>query len=185
MIQSHLCRARLAESNPAPQDRAGDTPLTFLSYNINHSSTLASISTLLCSLSSTSSHALPSIIFIQECLLSQGRLDALVRPLGYVSVLAAAAEGTERRLVCLYRAGLKVTSVDLEPGFVQAVTVGGTVFVHVHLDTGSFGIAAQARSVETVIAPFLASASSLPILVGDFNCVTDPLDTGANFRHKT
>ena len=59
-----------------------------------------------------------SIIFIQECLLSQGRLDALVRPLGYVSVLAAAAEGTGRRLVCLYRAGLVVTSVDLEPGFV-------------------------------------------------------------------
>ena len=85
--------------------------------------------------------------------------------------------------MCLYRAGLKVTSVDLEPGFVQVVTVGGTVFVHVHLDTGSFGIAARARSVETVIAPFLASASSLPILVGDFNCVL--LDTGANFRHKT
>ena len=118
MIQSHLCRARLAESNPAPQDRAGDTPLTFLSYNVNHSSTLAGISTLLRSLSSTSSPAFPSIIFIQECLLSQGRLDALVRPLGYVSVLAAAAEGTGRRLVCLYRAGLMVTSVDLEPGFV-------------------------------------------------------------------
>ena len=124
MIQSHLCRARLAESNPAPQDRAGDTPLTFLPYNLNHSSTLAGISTLLRSLSSTSSPAFPSIIFIQECLLSQGRLDALVRPLGYVSVLAAAAEGTERRLVCLYWAGLEVTSVDLEPGFVQAVTVG-------------------------------------------------------------
>ena len=58
-----------------------------------------------------------SIIIIQECLLSQGRLDALVRPLGYVSVLAV-AKGTGRRLVCLYRAGLVVTSVDLEPGFV-------------------------------------------------------------------
>ena len=186
MRRPRLCRDGLAESNAAPRDGEGDIPLTFLSYNVNHSSTLAGISTLLRSLPSSSSPtSLPSLIFIQECLLSQGRLDALVRPLGYVSTLAAAAEGTERRLVCLHRAGLVVTSVDLEPGFVQAVTVGGTVFVHVHLDSGVFGTAARARSVETVIAPYLASASSLPIMVGDFNCVTDPVDTEAYFRNKT
>ena len=164
----------------------GDIPLSFLSYNVNHSSTLAGLSTLLRSLpSSSSSTSLPSLIFIQECLLPPGRLDALVRPLGYTSVLAAAAEGTERRLVCLYQAGLVVTSVDLEPGFVQAVTVGGMVFVHVHLDSGVFGTPARTRSVEMVIAPYLASMSVLPIVVGDFNCVTDPVDTEAYFRNKT
>ena len=101
-----------------------------------------------------------------------------------MSVLAAAAEGTGRRLACLYRAGLVVTSVDLESGYIQVVTVGSTGFVHVHLDAGSFSIVARVRSVETIIAPFLASSSTLPILVGDFNCVTDPVDTGANYWHK-
>ena len=111
MRRPRLCRDGLAESNAAPRDGEGDIPLTFLSYNVNHSSTLAGISTLLRSLPSSSSPtSLPSLIFIQECLLSQGRLDALVRPLGYVSILAAAAEGTERGLVCLHRAGLVVTS---------------------------------------------------------------------------
>ena len=88
--------------------------------------------------------------------------------------------GTERRLACLYRAGLVVTSVDLKPGYIQVGTLGSTAFMHVHLDAGAFSIAASARSLETIIAPFLSSSSTLPILVGDFNCVTDPreLTTG-------
>ena len=108
----------------------------------------------------------------------------MVRPLGYAAVLGAAAEGSERRLAVLHRVGLELTSVDLEPGYVQAVSIGSTSFVHVHLAAGVFGSHDRERSVEAVLAPFLASCAVLPILVGDFNCVTDPVDTGANYRSK-
>ncbi len=108
----------------------------------------------------------------------------MVRPLGYAAVLGAAAEGSERRLAVLHRVGLELTSVDLEPGYVQAVSTGSTSFVHVHLAAGVFGSHDRERSVEAVLAPFLASCAVLPILVGDFNCVTDPVDTGANYRSK-
>ena len=101
-----------------------------------------------------------------------------MRPLGYAAVLGAAAEGSERRLAVLHRVGLELTSVDLEPGYVQAVSTGSTSFVHVHLAAGVFGSHDRERSVEAVLAPFLASCAVLPILVGDFNCVTDPVDTG-------
>ena len=107
-----------------------------------------------------------------------------MRPLGYAAVLGAAAEGSERRLAVLHRVGLELTSVDLEPGYEQAVSTGSTSFVHVHLAAGVFGSHDRERSVEAVLAPFLASCAVLPILVGDFNCVTDPVDTGANYRSK-
>jgi len=158
-------------------------PITFATLNTNKLSTLAGLPNLLPSFPSP-----PSVIFLQECTLPDRRLGPLAASLGYDAFIGQATDRPAgRKLVSLVRRPLAATAADLAPGYLQHLQVGDVAFIHVHLPSAN-DTQLRGRLVANILRPHMAAAAAantLPIIIGDFNCVFLPTDAQLNFEHKT
>jgi hypothetical protein len=91
-----------------------------------------------------------------------------------------------RQLVTLVKKGLTASVPDLVPGNLLGVSLGTHRFLHVHAPSDSHPNDKVTRAlIFREAAPlFITDSRILPLVIGDFNCVQDALDTAANFRSK-
>jgi exonuclease III len=129
----------------------------------------------------------PDIVFLQECTLRDANLRARASALGYIAHQSSLDPSRQlHQLVTLVRPGLKTVVMDLVPGNLQGVTVGQRRFLHVHAPSDSHpeDRRTRARIFREVAPLFVTEAKSLPVVIGDFNCIQEALDTTANHRAK-
>jgi exonuclease III len=129
----------------------------------------------------------PDIVLLQECTLRDANLKARASALGYIAHQSSLDPSRQlRQLVTLVRPGLRTVVVDLVPGNLQGVTVGHHRFLHVHSPSHSHpeDRRIRARIFREVAPLFVAEAKPPPVVIGDFNCVQEALDTTANHRAK-
>jgi exonuclease III len=158
--------------------RKGDWAI--LSLNVNRMASLGGLASLVRS-------AKPDIVFLQECTLRDANLRARASALGYIAHQSSLDPSRQlRQLVTLVKPGFNVVVTDLVPGNLQGVTVGQRSFLHVHAPSDSHpeDRRTRARIFHEVAPLFVTEAKSLPVVVGDFNCVQDALDTTINYRAK-
>ncbi len=151
-----------------------------MSLNVNRMASLGGLVSLLRSVK-------PDIVFLQECTLRDANLRARALALGYIAHQSSLDPSRQlRQLVTLVRPGLKAIVVDLVPGNLHGVTVGQRSFLHVHAPSDSHpeDRRTRARIFREVAPLFVTEAKSLPVVVGDFNCVQEALDTTTNHRAK-
>jgi endonuclease/exonuclease/phosphatase family metal-dependent hydrolase len=129
----------------------------------------------------------PDIIFLQECTLRDASLRARAPSLGFVAHQSALDPTRQlRQLVTLVKLGLQAEVSDLVSGNLQGVRLGALSFLHVHapLDSHPVDKVTHGRIFREAAALFVTGSCDLPVLIGDFNCVQDALDTTANHKSK-
>ncbi len=129
----------------------------------------------------------PDIVFLQECTLRDASLRARAASLGYTAHQSALDPTRQlRQLVTLVKSGLKAVVTNLLPGNLQGVRLGSLSFLHMHapLDSHPVDKATQGQIFRKAASLFVAESRNLLVLVGDFYCVQDSLDTTANFKSK-
>jgi exonuclease III len=138
-------------------------------------------------LSSILRSAKPDVVFLQECPLRDASLKSRAAGLGYVAHQSSLDPSRKlRQLVTLVKRGLSASVTDLVPGNLQGVSLGTHRFLHVHAPSDSHPAdkVTRARIFREAGPLFITDSRSLPLVVGDFNCVQEALDTTANFRSK-
>ncbi len=153
---------------------------SILSLNVNRMASLEGLASILRS-------AKPDLVFLQECLLRDANLKSRAAGLGYVAHQSSLDPSRKlRQLVMLVKKGLSSSVTDLVPRNLQGVTLGQHRFIHVHAPSDSHPSdkMSHARIFREAAPLFIAESRNLPLVVGDFNCVQDALDTTANFRSK-
>ncbi len=134
--------------------------LTILSLNTNKRVDLGGLHSVL-------KETKPHLVFLQE-VCSYNAVSALVASFGY-TLTASTLRQASRDLIIATLSRLPATVQEVQPGRVQLVTVGALPFLNIHADSNDL------LASFTSLRPHLDSPIS-PVLVGDFNCVQDPLD---------
>ncbi len=142
--------------------------LSLLTFNTYHMSDFAGLGPLL------QSHR-PHLAFVQE-VSPHASLLSLAAATGYSAFLSTSTAPTKRTIAVLARVPVQVTA--LTPGYTQLVRLGDLSFVHLHLPSGGWSGAAvlDCAAMLRGLHPSL-QVPVPPILVGDFNCVIQQMDT--------
>ena len=151
-----------------------------ISLNVNHSQNLGGVLNYIV-------NSQPCVICLQEVGQDTEELSGLVSRFGY---LAASSLSMDLRpgVAILYKSTLPVEEVRvLEPGRIQLLQLIGDGFpqiLNLYAPTGNnFRDARRTFYGETILRN-LRLRGNLPILIGDFNCVTNRIDTTENFNLK-
>ena len=151
-----------------------------ISLNVNHSQNLGGVLNYIV-------NSQPCVICLQEVGQDTEELSGLVSRFGY---LAASSLSMDLRpgVAILYKSTLPVQEVRvLEPGRIQLLQLIGDGFpqiLNLYAPTGNnFRDARRTFYGETILRN-LRLRGNLPILIGDFNCVTNRIDTTENFNLK-
>ena len=156
----------------------GETPgslLSLLTFNTYRMTDFAGLPALL--------HAhRPHLAFVQE-VTPHASIAAMAAAVGYSAYLSTSTSPPKRTIAVLARLPVRVSA--LTPGYAQLVELGDLSFIHLHLPSGGWSGAARDRAAMLRgLHPHLQRPVA-PILVGDFNCVTQQIDTeDLNFVHN-
>jgi hypothetical protein len=134
--------------------------LTVLSLNTNRRADLGGLHAII-------RETKPHLVFLQE-VISYDAAAALAATFGY-TLTASTLHQAQRDLILATLSCLPATVQEVKPGRVQLVTVGALPFLNIHVDSQNL------LAFFTSLRPHLNSPIS-PVLIGDFNCVQDPLD---------
>jgi hypothetical protein len=147
---------------PLPRDdgEAVASLLTILSLNTNKRADLGGLHSVL-------KETKPHLVFLQE-VCSYNAVSALAASSGY-TLTASTLRQASRVLIIATLSRLHATVQEVQPGGAQLVTVGALPFLNIHVDSNDL------LASFTSLRPHLDSPIS-PVLIGDFNCVQDPLD---------
>ena len=128
----------------------------------------------------------PDVLFCQENMLKSVDLLAKVSNFGYkceanVNILNPLKPGT----AVVWRENLPTPQINnLVERHLQSFSLGACTFLNIYAPSGS----SKRRDGENLFSldlfQFLVSSTSLPWLVGDWNCLTEELQTTANFKDK-
>ena len=130
----------------------------------------------------------PDLLLLQEITLTTAQLQATVEQLQYkcecnVDPVNPSAPGT----AAVWRHGLPVTQVtSLVTCQLQVVTIGIQAFYNVYAPSGSENRLYRSNLFSQEMFPHLLQHQNglLPILAGDWNCLTSAQDTTKNFKEK-
>ncbi len=147
-------------------DRRRPPLFSVLSLNTNKRADLAGLPALL-------REGRPDFVFLQEVNVPADRLQAAVGGLGYTVHLSECDR--PRRVMAVLTNHLNVSVTNIIPGLLQKVSYENLVIFHVYSPSNS------SHHEKTVffqqIADLVTQAkNSMPILIGDFNCVIDVKD---------
>ena len=157
-------------AQPATDRRQPPPLFTIITLNTNRLADLAGLPALL-------REVRPDFAFLQEVSVPLERLCAAVGGLGYSAYLSSSDQ--PRRVIAVLSLHPTATVSDLIPGFLQKVIFEDYAMFHLH---------APSKTVQQnkiiffqQLANHISSLSNFsPIIVGDFNCVTDPRDVENN-----
>ena len=152
---------------PQATDQRRPPPLfTILTLNTNTRADLAGLPTLL-------RENRPDFVFIQEVNISLERLRAAVSGLGYSVWLSSADQ--PKRVIAVLSLHPEATVSNLIPGYLQKVIFEDLAIFHLHAPSDS--VIRNKITFFQQIADHIVQLPNLkPILVGDFNCVTNARD---------
>ena len=146
--------------------------IKIITYNVHGSYNLANLSLIL-------EVQKPSIVMLQEVKLSTEQLMSFARRLGYsgaanIDELDHAKPGTG----LLWQRNLPVTQVvALYPCRIQVAMLGVYPIVNVYVPAGSHRAAERRQFFTEMLFGLLAGQEGiLPLVGGDWNCVTDKID---------
>ena len=155
---------------PLPRDdgEAVASLLTILSLNTNKRADLGGLHSIL-------KETKPHLVFLQE-VYSYNAVSALAASFGYTLTASTLRQAT-KDLIIATLSRLPATVQEVQPGRVQLVTVGALPFLNIHAESNDL------TAYFNRLRPHLDSPIS-PVLVGDFNCIQEPLDcTPGLIRH--
>ena len=139
---------------------------TILSLNCNKRADLGGLPTLL-------RENNPNLVFLQEVTLPAGRLSAAVGGLGYK--VHTSERNQPHRVIAVLSNVNNVNVINLIPGILQKVTIGNFSIFHLHTPTDPTFLTKTEffQQLDNFISN---SNNTMPILVGDFNCIIDAKD---------
>ena len=146
---------------------------TSITLNTNRHTDLAGLPTLL-------RECRPDFVFLQEVNVSLERLRAAVGGQGYQVYMSSSDES--RRVIAVLSIHNQITVTDPVPGYLQKVVFDNIEFYHVHAPAESSRQNKNAyfNQLQNLVSLSL-SKNALPIILGDFNSVTNAKD----FQNET
>ena len=155
-----------------------DKIFKILSLNVNHMSNLGGLIDII------RLHQ-PHLVALQEVVQTTEELSFLVSRLNYNAYCSQSETGSSG-LAFVYSTTLTVIDIlPLEPGRLLQINLSDSFCViNVYGHSGSQGRAERRRLYGETLLRNLGHRASLPLLVGDFNCVLDRKDTLENFKNK-
>ena len=139
--------------------------MIILSYNVAGGSNLSGLNQLLTMFK-------PKLVFLQEVTLTSGQLKAVLGG-QYDGVCNIDSENSKKPGVAIvWQIGVNVEVTNLVPCRIQVVKCLGEQFVNVYGQPGTQGQRARRILFGEDLLNLLSSGDRLPVLVGDWNCVT-------------
>ena len=130
----------------------------------------------------------PDLLLLQEVTLTTVQLQAVVKPLQYDCKCNVDHENpTAPGTAAVWRQNLPVNQVtSLVTCQLQSVAVGLQIFYNVYAPSGSESRRDRAQLFTQEMFPHLLQHQGglLPVLAGDWNCLTAARDTTRNFNDK-
>ena len=148
-----------------------------LSLNINHTNNMSNVIDILKS-------DKPSLLFLQEVPVDTEQLSGIVARLGYQAYVSLPFDLTPGVGV-IYLANLPVDSIlPLEPGRLLYIKASDWSFINVYGPSGNNKKQDRHIMFSETLPRNMLLKHIQPILIGDFNCVTSPLDCETNYSNK-
>ena len=130
----------------------------------------------------------PDLLLLQEVTLTTSQLQEAVKPLQYdcesnVDPVNPNSPGT----AAVWKVDLPVTQVTtIVTCQLQTVTIGRQLFFNIYAPSGSENRQERAHLFSREMFPHLLQHQGglLPVLAGDWNCLTSSTDTTKNFKEK-
>ena len=149
-----------------------------LTLNVNKSVILAGILDIL-------KTEQPDLVCLQEVPQGTEELSLLVRRFGYLAV-ASLKENLQPGVAIIYKVNLPVVEIqELSPGCLQIVKLeSGLDIINIYAPSGNCNRDQRRTFFGDTLLRNLQLKKSVPILIGDFNCVINRSDTSANYDLK-
>ena len=129
-------------------------------------------------------HGKPKIVCLQEITFESDELSSLISGLGYKAVCSLSLSKCSG-IAVLHDISLNCEIVCLEPGAIQLITVENFwSFMNIYAPSGFTQRAARKTFFGETLLSHLNVRQGLPFLVGDWNCVLEPIDTSSLFNDK-
>jgi len=116
----------------------------------------------------------PDFVFLQEVNISAAQLAAAVGGLGYTAAVSTSLQ--PRRCIAVLSLHPDAVVEDLWPGFLQKVVFCNFAIFHLHAPSGNNFYRDRTAFFWSVEGFVEQAVPFLPLLVGDFNCVTAAQD---------
>ena len=150
---------------------------TVISLNVNHSSMLGGLRPFL-------EQFKPELVFLQELSMDGEQLNSKIQGLGYKCNVSLSLD-TGVGVGVVYSDTVRVLEIHaLSPGRLLHVRLESISFFNLYAPSGNGGRQERARFFGETVFRNLAACRVLPVLIGDFNCVLNRIDTMENFNLK-
>ena len=125
----------------------------------------------------------PTIICLQEVIQDSEELQALVSTLGY-QASTSLGPNNKPGIAILYKNHIEATITDLDPGRILKLKTADLIIYNVYGPSGNQNQLVRKEFINQNLMGHILQEENLPILIGDWNCITHAEDAEQNQQRK-